>query len=226
MIKVLITCFFSLHIFAQNELQNAHQLYSSGKVLEADNRVSQYLESYPNDVQALELKGDICGRRKDWDCAIRHYQKVKQLKPGEADFHYKYGGALGMKAKTVNKFKALGMIGDIRGSFEKAIKLDPRHLEARWALIELNLQLPAIAGGSLAKARQYANELARLSAVDGCLAHARIDEHQDDFSSAEKNYKLAWDKYDSVTAAKKLAALYQKMNKPQKAQAILRALDK
>jgi hypothetical protein len=41
--------------------------------------------------------------------------------------------ALGMKALTVNKFKALGMIDEIKGSFERAIELvDSRHIEARW----------------------------------------------------------------------------------------------
>jgi hypothetical protein len=41
-------------------------------------------------------------------------QKLKQIKPSEANYSYKYGGALGMKALEVNKFKALGMIGEIK----------------------------------------------------------------------------------------------------------------
>jgi hypothetical protein len=45
-------------------------------------------------------------------------QKLKQIKPSEANYSYKYG-ALGMKALEVNKFKALGMIGEIKESFEK-----------------------------------------------------------------------------------------------------------
>ena len=43
------------------------------------------------------------------------------------------------------------MIGEVRDSFEKAIALNPKHIEARWALIELNLQLPGIVGGSESK---------------------------------------------------------------------------
>jgi hypothetical protein len=48
--------------------------------------------------------------------------KLKQIKPSEANYSYKYGGALGMKALEVNKFKALGMIGEIKESFEKSNK--------------------------------------------------------------------------------------------------------
>jgi hypothetical protein len=54
--------------------------------------------------------------------------KLKQLKPSEADYHFKYGGVLGMKAKDSNKFKALGMIDEVKSSFEKAISLNPKHM--------------------------------------------------------------------------------------------------
>jgi hypothetical protein len=46
-------------------------------------------------------------------------QKVKTNKTIWSKLLYKYGGALGMKALEVNKFKALGMIGEIKESFEK-----------------------------------------------------------------------------------------------------------
>jgi hypothetical protein len=49
-----------------------------------------------------------------------------------------------MKAKDSNKFKALGMIDEVKSSFEKAISLNPKHIESRWALIELYIQLPGI----------------------------------------------------------------------------------
>jgi hypothetical protein len=45
--------------------------------------------------------------------------KVKTNKTIWSKLLYKYGGALGMKALEVNKFKALGMIGEIKESFEK-----------------------------------------------------------------------------------------------------------
>jgi hypothetical protein len=51
------------------------------------------------------------------------------------------------------------MIGEIKESFEKAIKLNPAHIDARWALIELYIKLPGIVGGSETKALKYSNEL-------------------------------------------------------------------
>jgi hypothetical protein len=52
------------------------------------------------------------------------------------------------------------MIDEIKGSFERAIELvDSRHIEARWALIELYIKLPGIIGGSETKAIKYSNYL-------------------------------------------------------------------
>ena len=141
---------------SQSNFETAEKLFETGKYAQAVPLFESVLKTNPNDLKALEYLGDIAGKQKQWDKALGYYNKLKKVKPNEADYHYKCGGVMGMKAKEVNKFKALGMIGDIRSSFEKAIILEPKHIDARWALIELNLQLPGIVGGSQAKAIQYA----------------------------------------------------------------------
>ncbi|MFI0492440.1 MAG: hypothetical protein ACH345_13185, partial [Flavobacterium sp.] len=137
----------------------------------------------------------------------------KQLKPSEANYYYKYGGALGLKAKEVNKFKALGMIGEIKESFEKAIVLNPKHIEARWALVMLYMKLPGIVGGSESKAVQYSNELLKLSPVDGYLSKGQIDEHFGKYTSAEEQYKKAIAAGSTKTGSQMLANLKNKTKK-------------
>lgn len=139
----------------------------------------------------MEYLGDIAGYQKSWDKAIVYYQKLKQLKPSEANYYFKYGGVLGMKAKESNKFAALGMIGEVKESFEKAIELNPKHIEARWALVTIYIKLPGFVGGSESKAIKYSNELLKLSPVDGYLSRGQIDEHFKRYAAAEQQYKKA-----------------------------------
>ena len=180
------------------------------------------LKENPNHLKTLEYLGDIEGVNKSWDKAMVYYEKLKKLNPSNANYYYKYGGCLGMKAKECNKFKALGMINDIKFSFEKAIQLNPNHIEARWALIELYLQLPAIIGGSENKAQKYANELQKISPVDGFLAKGHIAEYFNRYKDAEKQYSNAIAVSGSKTSYKKLADLYKnKMNQPEKAKILL-----
>jgi hypothetical protein len=113
-----------------------------------------------------------------------------------------------MKAKESNKFKALGMIDEVEESFLTAAKLDAKHVETRWALVMLYIELPAIIGGSEKKAQKYANELMTLSKVDGYLAKGYIDVYFSRYTNAESNYKKAHEIGNSKTTFEKLYDLY------------------
>ena len=116
------------------------------------------------------------------------YEKLTKANPKNANYHYKYGGALGMKALGISKLRALGLIGDFKRSFETAAQLDPSHIDARWALVELYMTLPGIVGGSKSKSLQYANELEKLSKVDGYLSKGYIYEYDNEPELAEHYY--------------------------------------
>jgi tetratricopeptide (TPR) repeat protein len=217
-----IILLFPLLLSAQSDFERGEKLFLQSKYVLAKPIFEDFIKANPNHLKALEYLGDIEGANKSWDKAMTYYDKLRKLKPAEANYHYKYGGCLGMKAKESNKFKALGMIDDIKASFEKAIQLNANHIEARWALIELYLQLPGIVGGSERKAQKYAGELAKISPVDGYLAKGRIAEYFERYIEAERNYARAIAVGGSKTTYQKLANLYKnKMNQPEKAKKVL-----
>lgn len=206
-----------LLILAQSNFDKAEQLFKEKKYDQAEPIFESFLKQNPSHLKALEYLGDIAGYEKSWDKAIVYYKKLKKLKSSEANYHFKYGGVLGMKAKESNKFKALGMIGEIRGSFEKAIELNPKHIEARWALVYLYINLPSIVGGSESKAIKYSNELLKLSPVDGYLSRGQIDEFFERYTGAEEQYKKAIAAGSTKVGVKMLTNLYKnKMNQPEK----------
>lgn len=214
-------------MWGQSDFEKAEKFYKTNKMDQAELLFQSVLKSNPSDLKTIEYLGDIAGNNKSWDKTIGFYKKLKLMKPSEANYHYKYGGALGMKAKESNKFKALGMINEVKASFEKAISLNPKHLEARWALIEIYLQLPGIVGGSESKAIKYSNELLRLSPVDGYLSRGHIEEYFNKYNAAEQQYKKAILAGGSKLSYIKLADLYRnKMNAPEKAKSVLETYNK
>lgn len=207
---------------SQTDFDKAEKLYLSKNFEQSKVLFQNYLKDNPSSLKTLEYLGDIEGQNKSWDNAIYYYKKLKQLKPSEANYYYKYGGVLGMKAKESNKFKALGLISEVKSSFEKAISLNSKHIEARLALVELYLQLPGIVGGSEKKALLYANEIAQISAVDGYLSKGHIAEYFGRFKEAEVQYKKAVEISKSKNAYRILANLYKnKMGQHEKAKSIL-----
>lgn len=203
--------------FGQTNLGQAQKLFDSKQFSKAETVLLSYTKTYPNDLKGIELLGDVYGQQLKWDEAIASYKKLVDAKDSNANYHYKYGGAMGMKALQVNKFKALGMIGDIKDEFHKAAELDPKHIDVRWALVELYIQLPGIVGGSVDKSLKYANELEQLSKVDGYLAKGYIYEYDDEPALAEKYYIMAIKEGGSMTCYEKLTNFYEKQKQPEKA---------
>ncbi|WP_345090854.1 tetratricopeptide repeat protein [Flavobacterium chungnamense] len=198
----------SFNMMAETDFEKAEKLYKQEKYDQAKTLFESYLKSNPNHYKTVEFLGDIAGHQKKWDEAIKQYKVLKTQFPKTANYWYKYGGALGMKAKSVNKFKALGMIDDVESAFLTAAKLDVKHIDSRWALVMLYIELPGIVGGSEAKAVKYSNELMELSKVDGYLSKGYIDEYFNRYKKAEANYIKAHEIGNSKTTFQKLYNLY------------------
>lgn len=198
----------SFNMMAETDFEKAEKLYKQEKYDQAKTLFESYLKSNPNHYKTVEYLGDIAGHQKKWDEAIKQYKVLKTQFPKTANYWYKYGGALGMKAKSVNKFKALGMIDDIESAFLTAAKLDVKHIDSRWALVMLYIELPGIVGGSETKAIKYSNELMELSKVDGYLSKGYIDEYFNRYKKAEISYVKAHEIGNSKTTFQKLYNLY------------------
>lgn len=208
--------------FGQSQHETINQLFEAKQYVKAEQVAEDMVKENPNDLEAVELLGDAYGHLKKWDKAIVEYKKLVNAKPNNANSHFKYGGVLGMKALSVSKLRAVGIIGDAKKAFLKAAELDPNHINTRWALVELYMQLPGIIGGSKKKALRYSDELFNLSEVDGYLSKGYIYEYDKEFEKAEHNYLKAVEVGGSVTCYQNLIDLYLRFDKKENALAILK----
>jgi len=217
----ILLLFFSMTIWSQSSFEKGQILLEQKKYLLAKPLFENLLKENPKDYKVIDCLGEIAFHTQNWDEAIKYASKLKTTFPKNADYWFKYGGALGMKAKSSNKFKALGMIDDIKEAFETSAKLDTKHINVRWALVMLYIELPGIIGGSESKAQKYANELMNLSKVDGYLAKGYIDVYFERYNQAEVNYQKAHEIGHSKTTFEKLYDLYlNKLKNKEKAQKI------
>lgn len=214
----LILLLFPIIALGQSAYEKGEKLYRQEKFSQAKPLLESFSKQNPTDVKTREYLGDIAAYNNDWDAAMIYYKDLVQESPNNADYNFKYGGSLGMKAKSINKFRAITYINDIKTYLGKAIELNPRHIEAHWAMVELYMQLPAILGGSEKISLKCANQLLKISPVDGHLALGYIAEYNNKLKEAEKHYKQAIAIGDSPLTYEKLADLYEnKTNQPEKA---------
>ena len=172
----------------------------------------------------LEKEGQIAIENKKWDSAIKIYKELIHLDGKNADYHYKYGSALGFKLIAGQKIIAIFYIGKVKHEFLTAAKLDKNHIDVRWALIETYLRLPFFLGGSTEKAKFYANQLEKISKIDGLLAKGRIAKYNKEYGIAEVYFRRAVKFWGSKNSYYRLAELYDVyLKKPNKALTVLDA---
>lgn len=218
MIRYVYILLFPAFFYGQSpEYKNAETFFVNEQFDKAKPVFEAYLVLHPADSKTQEYLGDIAAYNKDWDTAIDYYKTLVSKDNNNANYHFKYGGALGMKALSISKIRALGYIDDIKEHFTQAAELDPKHIDTRWALVELYLQLPGIVGGSDKKATRYAKELLQISPVDGYLSLGYIAEYNNDANDAERYYKKAIEIGGSAHTYEKLSTLYENNNQPNEA---------
>ena len=220
----LILIFLPLFVFSQSSYERGEKLYQQEKYKEAKPLFESFLKQNPGHAKTTEYLGDIAAHASDWDTAADYYKTLLEKNPDDASYNFKYGGVLGRKAQSISRFRAVLYISDIKKHLEKAAQLDPKHIEARWALVDLYIALPSILGGSEETATKYADEIMKLSEVDGHLVLGYIAEYFERPKDAERHYKKAMAIGKSPHTYEKLADLYEnKTNEPEKSLAVREA---
>ena len=219
---IYIFLFISALVSAQSSFNKGVEFYEAENWQSAKAHLIQVKSSSNDYLEAQEYLGDVAAHQKNWDKALEYFKYLVEKQPNNAVYNFKYGGALGLKALSISKMQAAFYISDIKYYLKKAAQLDTTHIESRWALVELYMQLPSILGGSSKTSYKYANQLQSISEVDGWLAKGYIAVEESDFKSAETYYKNALKIGGSVTCYEKLIQLYQdKTKEHQKAKYLL-----
>lgn len=187
---MIIVIFLSLvmaPLHAQSSLEKGENYLKENKIRQA----KEVFRQHENNLKAIEYLGDIASFEKKWDEAIAYYEELIELEPNSSGYNFKLGGAMGMKAMEISKFKAALMLGDIKTYLNKAAELDKNHAEVRRALVELYMQLPSFIGGDKDLAQRYVNELQAINKIDAYLAQAYIHKTEEDGDSTKKAIKNA-----------------------------------
>ncbi len=153
----------------------------------AQNRYS----ANPNDPYALYLLARVKFEYDDLDGAEALIEKAVKLEPQNAEYRFWLSAVYGRKAESANIFSKWSLAGKFKEQAEKAIQLDPKHIEARHALIQFHLQAPAIAGGDKKKAYELAEEVLRIDAARGYLEKAGIARREKQLDQLEPLYRKA-----------------------------------
>jgi tetratricopeptide (TPR) repeat protein len=210
--KTLILFLWPMLFMAQTKFEKGTTAFDNQNYNQAINYFSDILEEEPSDKMARDYLGQSYAKLGNWEKSAEVAKTLVEDYPEDAEYNFRYGGALGLVAKNANPFKAMSLLDDVKFHLKKAIQLDPKHIESRWALLQIYLEIPGILGGSEDTSREYASQLKSISPVDGALANGYIERDQENFDKAEDFYNEAVELGQSETTYKELAELHKRSN--------------
>lgn len=102
------------------QIQSAYQLYSQGRLPQAETAFRRILESSPEQVDALQGLSLIVFQRGHYQSAIQIIKKARMLNPNSPDIHYNLG----------NMLMQVGQLKAAIECYEATLKLSPTYLKA------------------------------------------------------------------------------------------------
>lgn len=105
-----------------------------------------------------------------YETALRWHE----AEPENAQAAYWLGNTAGQMAMRSGMFKAMGFAKESRKGLEQAVALDPKNVDAQYALMQFYVMAPGVMGGDDEEAAVIAEKIAALSPVDGHRAKAQL----------------------------------------------------
>jgi hypothetical protein len=124
--------------------------------------------------RASFLRGCRLLDEQKFGSAGAEFEKAVKADPGNAVYHFWFGRASGEQVAHANPFRQPGLARRTKGEFEKAVALDSAYVSPREGLVRYYLAAPRFVGGGIDRARQQAEEIAKLNPYRGGMAYANV----------------------------------------------------
>ena len=163
----------------------------AGRWEQAEPALATLAAAMPTDVEACALLARRRLQQQRSKEAVELLERAVAAQPDRAELQSQLGTALSQRIGEVSFVHQAMISGKMRAAFEKSLALDPNHVPGLVGLARYYTNAPAIAGGSLEKAEEYAREVEKRDAFGGAFEMGLIREHGEKWAEAAAYYRQA-----------------------------------
>ena len=189
-------------------LDEARGMLAEGRHGEARPLLERALENDALRAQALVLLTRLCNDIEEYKQGIEYGEAAVKALPDSSEAHYQYALALRIKMQNVNQFKAMFIVGDYKDELNRAIELDPGHLDALEERIGFLLNAPGIAGGDKKQAGKEIQSMKQLDWRRGTRLDAQIEAQHGEPGRTIELYESLLEKDAADTASRNELAFF------------------
>ncbi|MCY4352497.1 MAG: tetratricopeptide repeat protein [Gemmatimonadetes bacterium] len=179
---------------ADASLRQVFDAFIAGHYEKAEAHLQTLLKTSSDKDQIHFLLGRLAAWDGRTDDAFDHFEKAAKFSPQNADYYWWLAQMYGQKAIKASIFRKPGHARNTKKSLEKAIALDPDHIDARLRLMGYHLSAPGILGGKKEEAQNQADQIKMRDPIRGHLAQAQIYRRKDELDKAEQELRSALEK--------------------------------
>lgn len=188
-LPLLLGLTLAARLCAQSPVEQAAAALKAGDLAAAETLLAPLAAGEKPDPAAVHQLSLVRLRQNKAAEAVTLAEQAVKLSPGTADYQASLGQALSRRIGEVGFMQQAMIAGRMRKAFEKAAELDPNHLGALIGLSRYYTNAPEIAGGSPAKAKEYAQRVRTLHPVLGETELGNIAEKEENFAAALTHYE-------------------------------------
>ena len=187
--------FLCCSILADDNLKKAIELYELKKYHQAKSLLEKIIDQDEKNETAYFYLGRTYFELSDYDEAGDNFEEALDLNEKNAEYHYWLAWAYGFEARDANIFTKTFLSPKIKKHFEAAVKINPKHVDARIGLANYYIMAPGILGGDIKKAHEQANKIIEFDEKQGRFLLAGIYQKEKNFKKAENECKWLEEKY-------------------------------
>lgn len=206
--------------FAQSPADQAAELLKKNDLAATEALLTPLTGADGKDTAAFFQLGQLRLRQQRAADAVAAFEKATTLDATKAEYFSQLGIAISMKMQGANFMVQAVTAPKMKKAFEKSVALDANHVGGLIGLARYYASAPEIAGGSLEKAKEFAERVQKLQPFLGESELGRIAERGEDFAGALAHYEAA-DKIKAGQAGTVLACgrMFAKLGEKDEARA-------
>ena len=172
-------------------LAAATAAFAKGDLAMAETLAAPLAQGDTARAEACALVAEIRVRQRRVKEAIGLLEQAGKLDPQKPDYQSRLGSVMSMRMGEVNFMQQGLLAGRMLNAFKRSIELDPNHVPGYIGLARYYENAPEIAGGSLDKAAECAEEARKRDAFAGTLELGFVAERRGQPENALKYFDEA-----------------------------------
>lgn len=177
--------------FAQSPAEQAAELLKKNDLAATEALLTPLTGADSKDAATFFQLGQLRLRQQRTADAVAALEKATTLDATKAEYFSQLGIAISAKMQGANFMVQATTAPKMKRAFEKSIALDPNHVAGLIGLARYYASAPEIAGGSLEKAKEFAERVQKIVPFLGESELGRIAERGEDYAGALAHYEAA-----------------------------------